>query len=171
MSCDCCRSGLSSLIIGASRAFRSPILRVSWCTSPDISSRVAPFLQRRFIRFIRFIGSFPLVESGLLLRDPFQVLRGISEARHPPVLLQRCQALLQTCLPAPQHLSTRYNQIHTWPGSSTSQVRARTPDSARSSDNSARFSLYTVDFVLRAFTYLTEESNNKWRAKVWPLSV
>ena len=28
MSCDCCRSGLSSLIIGARRAFRSPILRV-----------------------------------------------------------------------------------------------------------------------------------------------
>ena len=51
--------------------------------------------------------SFPLVKSGLLLGDSFQVLRGVAEPGHSSLLLKSCQALLETCLPASQNLSAR----------------------------------------------------------------
>ena len=130
MSCDCCLSGLSSLIMGASRAFLSPIRRVSWCTSPDISSKVAPFLQTivyLVILKIDYLVYFKILSSRRAqpsapqrapssrwclgtLDNIFQIctilryVRYVSEPGNSPILLQSCQALLQTCLPAPQYL-------------------------------------------------------------------
>ena len=90
--------------------------------------------------------SFPLVKPGLLLGHAFQVIGRVAEAGNSSLLLERRQVLLKIAFPGPQNLATRV-KIENLAGANlnlkkrTSPVRAKTPDSARSSDNSARFSL------------------------------